>query len=330
MKNRVFFLFAVFFLITIVFGACSKKSEAAGKLDWPKKSIQLVCGMSAGGDSDFNARTLAKYLKDEIGVVVVVTNITGAGGSITTDDVVNSPNDGYKFYMNHVPLHTAKAFGITEKGWPDLDPVCAFGQGTGEFVTVRSDFPANDVQGMIEETKKNPGKYRFGVNPGATSNYMAVVFEKAGAKFNLVSSGSASDRVVALKGNHLDIILAGMPNIADYIKTGEFKVLGNCASERHPTLAEYPTVKEQGVNGEFDPVYVLYAVKGTDPRIIEKMSKACENIVTKNKEYEDQIRNAYSQVPLYKDTKDTIEFLKNQEKIYMDISDELKASYKKK
>ena len=66
MKNRVFFLFAVFFLITIVFGACSKKSEAAGKLDWPKKSIQLVCGMSAGGDSDFNARTLAKYLKDEI------------------------------------------------------------------------------------------------------------------------------------------------------------------------------------------------------------------------------------------------------------------------
>ena len=89
--------------------------------------------------------------------------------------------------------------------------MCAFGQGTGEFVTVRSDFPANDVQGMIEETKKNPGKYRFGVNPGATSNYMAVVFEKAGAKFNLISSGSASDRVVALKGNHLDIILAGMP-----------------------------------------------------------------------------------------------------------------------
>ncbi|MGI5174171.1 tripartite tricarboxylate transporter substrate binding protein [Treponema sp. OMZ 840] len=330
MEKKLRILFGVFFMIVIVLGACSNKTKETTKLDWPKKSVQLVCGMSAGGDSDFNARTLAKYLKDEIGVVVVVTNITGAGGSIATEEVVNSPNDGYRFYMNHVPLHTAKAFGITEKGWSDLDPVCAFGQGTGEFVTVRSNFPANDIQGMIEETKKNPGKYRFGVNPGATSNYMAVVFQKAGAEFNLVSSGSAADRVVGLKGGHLDIILAGMPNVADYIKTGEFKVLGNCASQRHPTLSQYPTVKEQDVNGEFDPVYVLYAVKGTDPRIIEKMSKACENIVTKNKEYQEQISQAFSQVPLYKNTKETVEFLKKQEKIYMDISDELKASYKKK
>ena len=302
-------------------------AEQEEDIDWPKKSIEIIVSMSAGGDTDFNARCLAKYLTEELGQSVVVTNITGGGGSIGTEELINSAADGYRMYVAHAPLHTAQAFGVTDYGWDDMDPISIFGRGTGEFLTVPADFPADDVQGMIEVCKANPGKYKFGYNPGATSHYMAVALQLAGADFNMVSTGSAADRVVGLKGGHLDIILAAMPNIADYITTGEFKVLGNAASERHPNFPDIPTVKEQGVDASFDTLYCLYTVKGVDPKIIAKVDKAIDKIVNTNTAYQEEIKTAYSQVPYYENTEKTREIEAAQQENYMKIKDELRASF---
>lgn len=307
--------------------APASSGQAEEDIDWPKKSIEIIVSMSAGGDTDFNARCLAKYLTGELGQSVVVTNITGGGGSIGTEELINSPADGYRMYVAHAPLHTAQAFGVTDYGWDDMDPISIFGRGTGEFVTVAADFPADDIPGLIQVTKENPGKYKFGYNPGATSHYMAVALQMAGADFNMVSTGSAADRVVGLKGGHLDIILAAMPNIADYITTGEFKVLTNAASERHPNFPDIPTVKEQGVDASFDTLYCLYTVKGVDPKIIAKVDKAIDKIVNTNAAYQEEIQTAYSQVPYYQNTEETRATEAQQQENYMKIKDELRASF---
>lgn len=311
-------------------GEASKTSEEAPatNVDWPTGTVELICGMSPGGDSDFNTRVMAKYLSEKLGQPFVVTNIKGAGGSIATDDfVTNSKPDGSRFYMNHCSLYTAKAFGLTDYGVDDMEPVCIIGLGTGEFVTINADNPAETIQDLIEQTKQNPGKLRFGFNPGATSNYLSVVLEKEGAKFNNVASGSASDRVVALKGGHLDVIVAGWPNVKDYVEQGDFKVLGSCASERYQTVKDFPTLKEQGLDASFDPYYVIYAPKGTDKAIIEKMSKACGEIINNNKDYQKEIMDSYMQVPIYYDTEEATKITKEGEDKFMKISDELKKSF---
>ncbi|MDR1827129.1 MAG: tripartite tricarboxylate transporter substrate binding protein [Methylobacteriaceae bacterium] len=305
-------------------------SQAATAADYPTKSIELICSMSAGGDSDFNAREIAKYLTQELGQSVVVTNITGGGSAVATDEFIHSPNDGYRLYMNHSSLHSATAFGISEYAWYDMEPIDIFGRGTGEVIVVASDFPATDVKGLIEEAKKNPGKYRFGYNAGATSHYLAVSLANEGAVFNNVSTGSAADRVVGLKGGHLDVIVAGIPNIIDYVKTGEFKILGNCASMRSPFYPDISTLIEQGYNISFDPTYVLYAVKGTDPAIIAKLDAAVKKIVSENKEYAAEIEKAFQQSPYYEDTAKTKETLKVQLDKFMAVKDQLRAGFSKK
>ncbi len=304
----------------------AQPSQAAA---YPTKSIEMICTMSAGGDSDYNARALAKYLTIELGKAVVVTNITGGGGSIGTDEFVHSKNDGYRLLMSHSPQHSATAFGISEYSWKDMEPVCVFGRGTGEVITVPASFPANDLKGLIEECKKNPGKYKFGYNAGATSHYMGVNLALQGAQLNMVTTGSASDRVVGLKGGHLDIIVAGIPMIIDYVKTGQFKIIANCASERSPSYPDIPTCLELGYPFFFDSTYTLYSVKGTDPAIIAKLAAAAKKIVLENKDYQAEIKKAYGQIPYYLGTEDAKKLLTKQLDAFMSVKDQLRAGFKK-
>ena len=294
-------------------------------IKWPTQPIEIVVPYSAGGDTDFNARALAKYLTEEIDESVVVVNISGGGGTIGMDEVINANPDGYRLVVNHCAMHMAEAFGVSNYGWDAFEPIATYGQGTGELLVVRSDFPADTVSELIEETKRNPGKYKFGVNPGATSHYAAAKLTFEGADMNIVASGSASERVVALKGNHLDIIVAAMPVIKDYVTTGEFKVIAAFTSERYPTYDSIPTMKEQGYDISFDHFYTLYAPKGTDPRIIEKLEKAIEKVVTTNEVYADDIRKAYNQVPFFMGKEETVKFLTEQQESYMKDSEMLRS-----
>lgn len=316
MRNRILPLFAIAFLLV--------SAAVAGEKAWPTKAIEIVVPFSAGGDTDINTRLLAKYLSKELGQSVVVSNIAGGGSSIGMDEVHNSKPDGYRFLANHAPIHTTKAFGVSDYGYEGFSPVCVFGSGTGEVLVVRADFPADNVMELLAESKKNPGNYKFGYSTGATTNYAAVRLKMAGADFNYVTSGNSADRTVGLKGGHLDVILNAIPTVQDFVKLGEFKILANTTTARYPSYPDIPTCIEQGVDVAYDITYTLFGVKGTDPAIIAKMDAAVKNVVTNNKEYEAEIKQAYNQVPFYLGNKDTMELLAKQQAEYMAVSETLR------
>lgn len=79
--------------------------------DWPTKSINMIVPMGAGGDTDFNARTYAKYLGDVLGKTVVVTNITSNGGALGSEEVKNATPDGYTCLFYHTCLNINQATG---------------------------------------------------------------------------------------------------------------------------------------------------------------------------------------------------------------------------
>ena len=320
-------LFSLIFVMALLAGLLAGAASASDDLNWPTRPVEIIVSMSAGGDTDFNARALARYLTEELGQPFVVTNITGGGGSIGTSELIHSPADGYRMMVAHAPLHTAQAFGITDYGWDDMAVISIFGQGTGEFLAVNADFPASTLEELIAHTSQNPGRYRFGYNPGATSHYIGVKMQLLGAEMNMVVAGSAADRVVGLLGGHLDIILAAMPNLADYVELGQFKIIANGASERHPNFPDIPTLMEQGLGGAFDPFYTLYTVKGVDPRIVARVNQAIYNIVMHNAAYQEEISVAFTQVPFFQSTEQAVETLAQQQQMYMSITDELRAAF---
>ncbi len=73
---------------------------------WPKKRIEIIIPYSAGGDSDTFLRAAANSLSKELGVNVIVSNVTGGGTQGALASVLNADADGYTIlYYNYTNLN---------------------------------------------------------------------------------------------------------------------------------------------------------------------------------------------------------------------------------
>ena len=66
--------------------------------EWPDRPITAVVGWSAGGTSDTTVRALAQEMSGVLGVDIKISNMSGANGGISYQNVFQSPNDGYKLF----------------------------------------------------------------------------------------------------------------------------------------------------------------------------------------------------------------------------------------
>lgn len=304
--------------------ASAGSSGSASGTSWPEKPINFVVPWSAGGDTDFFARTLAKYLTTELGVSVNVTNTAGGGGSIASNEVKDADPDGYTFLCFDTALALNHSCGIADFGYEAFDPVCLNAKNSGEYLVVRKDFPCDTIAELIEYSKANPGTIKLAANTGATSYYVAVKLTELGGDFNVVNGGSSSERVASLIGGHIDVSSHAMGVISQYLDgtgTGELKILGCLATERSEAFPDIPLATEQGVDIAYDMVYNILAPKGTDPAIISRLSEACAKIINENADYAKEIWDAYGASPYYKNTEEAIADLKTDDAKFMEYSE---------
>ncbi|MBR1919588.1 MAG: tripartite tricarboxylate transporter substrate binding protein, partial [Spirochaetales bacterium] len=104
-------------LIALVAGfafANGESEAAAGGTKWPQKPINIVVAFGAGGNSDVNTRAIAKHLQKELGQPVVVTNVSGSGGTIGANQVKAAANDGYTILCSQLSMNVAKVVGLVD------------------------------------------------------------------------------------------------------------------------------------------------------------------------------------------------------------------------
>jgi tripartite-type tricarboxylate transporter receptor subunit TctC len=56
-----------------------------------------------------------------------------------------------------------------------------------------ADAPFNNVKELIAESRKNPGKFKLTANTGASTQWIAIGLQQAGAMLNVVSSGGPAN-----------------------------------------------------------------------------------------------------------------------------------------
>src|SRR5436305_5180379 len=76
--------------------------SAAIAQNFPSRPITIIVPFAAGGPSDAMARILAERMKVTLGEVLLIENVTGAGGSIGVGRAVRSPPDGYTIGFGHL------------------------------------------------------------------------------------------------------------------------------------------------------------------------------------------------------------------------------------
>ena len=80
--------------ILCVFMLGTASGDARANEQFPPNSIKIIVPFPAGGTTDILARFVAQYLGDKLGVTTIVENRAGASGTIGSEMVAKSPNDG--------------------------------------------------------------------------------------------------------------------------------------------------------------------------------------------------------------------------------------------
>lgn len=315
--KKIIVLSLVMLLISSMFVGCAtppEESNSEGSVEeetfsWPEKPLEIVVPFNAGGDTDFHARTYAKYLEPILGEKVLVVNISGANGSAGTIKVRDSEADGYTALFYHDSMLMNKVVGVTDFAHEELEVAAAGIMDNSYILAVNANSPFETLEDLINYAKENPGEVKYASSIGAYTYYVGRQMEVlTDVDFNIVDAGGGTDRNAALLAEKIDTNVNPYGVMKPYIDSGDFRVLAVFADKRSGLFPDVPTAKEQGFNIIAHRAYFLSFPKGTDERIITKVSEAMEQ-VSKIPEYAEDISTAYCVEPAYMNTADTKAYL---------------------
>ncbi|MFV9656457.1 tripartite tricarboxylate transporter substrate binding protein [Pseudomonas sp. NY15366] len=316
-------------LLSAVVGIGALVSHAATFADevkWPTRPIQVVVIANPGGDTDFNARTMAKYFNQITGKTMVVTNVAGGGGTLAAEQVKGAAADGNTILFTHPgQLIVNEVAGLTEDSYEVFDISCIAGVDKSTVFVASKQSGVTSMQDLVDKSKANPGSITYGTEMGSFSHLQGLMLEKlSGAKLKMVDGGTVADRVVGMLGGRLDMGAITYGSVQDYVQGGQMVALGQPNAERNAMLGDVPTLKEQGLDITMDKPYVVAFPKGTDPAIVKKMSDIMQQI-TEQPAYAEDLKKFKQPVAFY-GTEEAKQILAKTREDFMQFKDELRKA----
>src|SRR5210317_1354163 len=179
----------------------------AALADYPEKPIEVIVGYSAGGGTDVMARTVAKFLEEELGegASVVIKNMPGAGGQIGFTEVAKATPDGYTLGTFNLPA----ALALTHDRDADYDvnsyTYLANFVEDPNTITVAASSPFQTLGELLDAAKADPGAITLGLSSlGGNDHFGAnMIAAASGAEFTLVPFKGASNARTAIMGGHV-------------------------------------------------------------------------------------------------------------------------------
>ena len=254
-------------------------TAGAQTTSWPSpgKPITFINPFPPGGAVDAFGRPLAKQLSTQLGTSIVVDNRGGAGGTVGAAAAAKMAPDGYTWLLGAVHHSIAPSmylnlpYDITK----DFEPIAIIGSVPHVIVVNPSKFSKNDLKSIIEEIRKNPGKFNYASTGNGTSQHLAGELFKMQNKLFIThipyrGTGPALQDLVA---GQVDMMFDTLAGAAPFIKSGQLIAVAVASSKRSDAFPNVPTAQELGIsNFVVSSWYAMWAIKGTPKEIVEKMS----------------------------------------------------------
>lgn len=315
MKKLVSLMLVLVMALSLV--ACSSNSADTNGEWKPTKTVNIYVTHGAGGDTDYMARQMAAALEKQLGVSVVVTNVTGSNGATCMQQYKDGDKDGYTLIAtNTAALNGNEATGMVDFGYDAFEPIAVYGIQSGENIVVPADAPYDDLQGLLDASKANPGQIKYGISTGGGVYIQACVLTNlGGAEFNIIDVGDGATRLTALLGGEVDATSLPYSTAADYIENGQLKTLCTCLSKAPDLLPDMKAAKDTIPELVIDTEYALLAPKGTPENIVKAYNDAVL-AATSTDEWKETVNTYCYQNPFVLNVEDTIANLKEQRDLF--------------
>jgi tripartite-type tricarboxylate transporter receptor subunit TctC len=211
--------FFAFLLATVV--------STAAFAQWkPTGSVDFVVGWPAGGNVDRVGRIIADGFQQR-GVSINVVNLAGAGGSIGTNKMLNSPADGKtvlvnstSFLFNHLMQSPGTQYDVQN------DFVHLLAAGAVQHHLYASTKVNESLKEVIENTRSGKKQYTWGVGSAAQEFAARLIEQKIGKPIKIVVYKGGPQMVADLLGGHIDLAIdAGTSTLYASSQNGSAKLL---------------------------------------------------------------------------------------------------------
>ena len=239
MKPALVFLFGLLF------------SSAVAAQSFPSKPIRVIVPFGPGGVADITARTVAPKISEGLGQQLVIENKPSAGGVVAGQEVARADPDGHTLLLiNNGTAVSQALFKQLPYDPTQFEPISTIGFFPLVIVTDPKSRLKN-VQDLIAEAKKSPGKLNAGtIGIGSTQNLAAELFKSsAGVNFQIIPYKATGEVVTAAKSGDAAVIFEILAPMSSHLKSGNLRALAVTGAKRFPTLPDVPTVIESGVQG---------------------------------------------------------------------------------
>ena len=257
---------------SLALGAATSGVQAQA---WPAKPLRIIVPYSPGGTSDIIARAISQQLSEALKQSVIVENRAGANGNLGADAVAKSAPDGYTMLLCDVgalaispSVYTRLPFDPSK----DLRGVTMLAYSP-HLLAVHPSVPANNLKELVALSKTT--QLNFAVTAMGSAPHLAgVAVERAsGAKWQYIPYKGGSQAVTDTIAGQTQVLMNGMLATLPFVQSGKLKVIGVSKRTRFPTLADVPTLQEQGIaNFESGSWQGILVAQGTPPPVVARLN----------------------------------------------------------
>ncbi len=242
-------------------------------------SLRIIHGVQAGASTDTIARLLAEKLRITFGENVMVELRPGAGQRIAMAELQKSPADGRTILLSASALYSIIPHVYGEQAgfdpFKDVLPitrVVVFHVG----IAAAPQLGVSNIAEFIAWAKANPGKASFG-SPGAgtSSHFTGLLIANAiGIPLVHVPYRGGAPALADLMAGHIQLVTTSISDFPEHHRAGKLKILASAGTQRSRAAPEIPTLKEQGVDVEFDAGFDMHLKAGASQDIVKRLNAA--------------------------------------------------------
>jgi putative tricarboxylic transport membrane protein len=307
MRIRHTALAAAILASAIAVGAAQAQKSGSG---WtPDGNVEFVVGAGPGGENDRIARAIQHVLtKEHLVESMTIFNRPGAAQTIALNYLASKKGDA-----NEIGLASGSFINaIARTGstlHKNLTPLMKLFDAYQCYFT-RVDSPIKSMADVRDRLKADASSvsFAFPVGLGSPLHVSVVNVAKASGaspnKLVTVVYNSGSDVSAQTAGGHVDVGLTSIGSPMPLIQAGKLRILGIAAPSRlQGELAQYPTVREQGLDVITANSYTVLVPNGLTPEQIAFWTRALDKVIVDPDFKLDLERNFWALEPIrYPDT----------------------------